>query len=182
MILDEWYDIFQHLEIPGLSNTDLVAALFSPITQNPQFAICCGGAKHHHTKDGDLARHVYEVEKLAFSYGDAADAETAVLTTAAIWHDYGKIFEYDKNLETSVWEANGMQKRFGHIFISAQTFQETAFNLGVEREFIKRVVHCILSHHGRREWGSPVEPYTKEALILHQADYYSATFGEFANV
>ena len=30
--------------------------------------------------------------------------------------------------------------------------------------------HLILSHHGHREWGSPVEPSTPEAVLLHQAD------------
>jgi 3'-5' exoribonuclease len=39
------------------------------------------------------------------------------------------------------------------------------------------VIHCILSHHGRKDWGSPVEPATLEALVLHQADMLSAKFG-----
>ncbi|NHZ71991.1 MAG: hypothetical protein GWP17_02770, partial [Aquificales bacterium] len=28
----------------------------------------------------------------------------------------------------------------------------------------------IASHHGKLEWGSPVEPKTVEALLLHQVD------------
>ena len=31
-------------------------------------------------------------------------------------------------------------------------------------------MHLILSHHGQKEWGSPVIPYTLEAQILHYAD------------
>lgn len=30
--------------------------------------------------------------------------------------------------------------------------------------------HIILSHHGRLEWGSPVEPTTIEAIIVHHVD------------
>ena len=30
--------------------------------------------------------------------------------------------------------------------------------------------HMILSHHGRREWGSPEIPKLLEALVLHYAD------------
>jgi 3'-5' exoribonuclease len=32
----------------------------------------------------------------------------------------------------------------------------------------------ILSHHGKREFGSPVEPMTTEAEIVHWADEASA--------
>jgi 23S rRNA maturation-related 3'-5' exoribonuclease YhaM len=40
------------------------------------------------------------------------------------------------------------------------------------------VIHCMLSHHGRREWGSPVEPVTPEAYILHVADMLSSREGQ----
>ena len=30
--------------------------------------------------------------------------------------------------------------------------------------------HLIVSHHGRREWGSPIEPSTPEAFVLHLID------------
>jgi 3'-5' exoribonuclease len=30
--------------------------------------------------------------------------------------------------------------------------------------------HIVLAHHGRKEWGSPVEPMTPEALLVHHAD------------
>jgi 3'-5' exoribonuclease len=33
-----------------------------------------------------------------------------------------------------------------------------------------RVVHALLAHHGRLEYGSPVLPMTLEALVLHNAD------------
>ena len=35
----------------------------------------------------------------------------------------------------------------------------------------------FFTHHGLREWGSPVEPQTLEALLLHQADLLSAQYG-----
>jgi 3'-5' exoribonuclease len=40
-----------------------------------------------------------------------------------------------------------------------------------------RIEHAILAHHGRQEWGSPVEPVTAEAYILHYADMLSVRFG-----
>jgi 3'-5' exoribonuclease len=37
------------------------------------------------------------------------------------------------------------------------------------------LLHVILSHHGRREWGAPVLPRTPEALLLHYCDVMSAS-------
>jgi 23S rRNA maturation-related 3'-5' exoribonuclease YhaM len=44
----------------------------------------------------------------------------------------------------------------------------------MEQSEIDEVTHAILSHHGQREWGSPVRPATKLAWILHTCDMMSA--------
>ena len=36
------------------------------------------------------------------------------------------------------------------------------------------ILHLILSHHGEREFGSPVTPITPEAVILHYLDNLDA--------
>lgn len=38
-----------------------------------------------------------------------------------------------------------------------------------------RIEHLIVSHHGERELGSPVEPMTEEAFILSSLDALDAT-------
>ena len=40
--------------------------------------------------------------------------------------------------------------------------------------------HLVLSHHGAREMGSPVEPMTLEADLLHWADQSSAKGNDFS--
>ena len=35
---------------------------------------------------------------------------------------------------------------------------------------ILKLEHMILSHHGKLEWGSPVQPAFLEAVILHHLD------------
>ena len=51
------------------------------------------------------------------------------------------------------------------------------------RDRLKTILkHCILSHHGEYEYGSPVLPKTLEAHILHCADDMDAkskVFEEF---
>jgi 3'-5' exoribonuclease len=44
------------------------------------------------------------------------------------------------------------------------------------------LLHLILSHHGRREFGSPVPPLTLEAEALHWADNASAKTTSVADI
>jgi len=48
-----------------------------------------------------------------------------------------------------------------------------------EREVL---LHLILSHHGKLEFGSPVSPMTLEAEVLHWADNASAKTASMADL
>jgi 3'-5' exoribonuclease len=124
--------------------------------------------------------------------------DTDTLITAALWHDLMKVSEYhivgkvsedirslkipsfDKHTEAWWVKNEARVKLFGHhehIIAGAMAFQKSAWLEEVNTDTIDAVTHCILAHHGRKEWGSPVEPQTIEALILSQADMHSAKFG-----
>lgn len=63
----------------------------------------------------------------------------------------------------------------GHPVGSALDFWQAMHGVSVpSAEWMEKVIHCILAHHGRREWGAPVEPHTPEAWILHAADMLSS--------
>jgi 3'-5' exoribonuclease len=89
----------------------------------------------------------------------------------SVFHDYGKINEYQyKDGKSSKLL---FSKRVGHVawswsfFISLTATDE-------RRSDVEEIGHAILAHHGRREWGSPVEPDTRLAYIVHTADMLSA--------
>ena len=44
----------------------------------------------------------------------------------------------------------------------------------IDADKLEVIRHCILSHHGKLEYGSPVTPATVEAIILNMADLTSA--------
>jgi 23S rRNA maturation-related 3'-5' exoribonuclease YhaM len=81
-----------------------------------------------------------------------------------------------------MYAPDGFGKKTGHISAGAMHFSISAERFAVNPNLQDAVVHCLLSHHGRREWGSPVEPQTLEALLLHQADMASAKFGQTKEV
>jgi 3'-5' exoribonuclease len=150
------------------------------VINDPLFQQCPAALTYHHCYEGGLAVHTLEVLEYALAAAKALplnDDDMDVLITAAIWHDYMKIREYVRG-EAGAFESDrGYYGVIGHIAGSAIEFSKTARFYAVPPEIEERIVHCLLSHHGRREWGSPVEPQTVEALLLHQADMLSAKFG-----
>ncbi len=163
-----------------------------PVLEDPRFSTWSGAGsdKHHHYGDGGLLLHTYEVYRYAELIGCEhnstcrslkARVNPQELFISVIWHDYGKIWDYQKDEEGTWGKHNGHARQIHHISRSALEWNNYANNLpwmddggdimGVSTQ---NVTHNILSHHGQREWGSPVAPSTREAWILHLADNLSA--------
>ncbi|MEF9438494.1 MAG: HD domain-containing protein [Candidatus Mariimomonas ferrooxydans] len=123
-----------------------------------------GGLLVHTTRVMNLCAEVYREHE----HKDSINIE--ILMMAALMHDYGKAFEYDKDEEDKFFRTE-TSKLQGHIYRSAQVAEEI-FEL--PRDAMEKMVHCILAHHGRLEFGSPVEPKCLEAVILHCCDYLDA--------
>lgn len=158
---------------------------------DPLFYRTPAALRHHHAYTGGLAVHTKEV----LDYGLAIGAQFPgfnrdVFITAALWHDYAKTVEYvaqtvEEQEElggfttySEEWFRSGLPEATqGHILTGAQWCYYHARQHGVLASDRDAVIHCVLSHHGRKEWGSPVEPATLEATILHSADMLSAKFG-----
>jgi 3'-5' exoribonuclease len=158
---------------------------------NPLFYRTPAALKHHHAYTGGLAVHTKEVLDYGLAIGAQFPAfNRDVFITAALWHDYAKTVEYVEAEDLSEqdremlsrcgldWRRSGLpEATHGHILTGAQWCYYHARQHGVLASDRDAVIHCILSHHGRKDWGSPVEPATLEATILHHADLMSAKFG-----
>ena len=62
----------------------------------------------------------------------------------------------------------------GHIYIGAHWLHNILKDKGIGEDETKRIVHCVLAHHGTREFGSPVVPCTQEAIVVNHIDNLSA--------
>lgn len=142
--------------------------LCDAVLNYPAFLISPGGSDHHHNYRHGLVIHVAEVMRNVRCMGEP----DAVLLTAVLWHDYMKTRDYELVGETVV--KTEYRKRVGHVAGSFAAFYMHAAELHAEIGFVDEVSHCLLSHHGRKEWGSPVEPMTANAFILHAADMMSS--------
>lgn len=140
-----------------------------------------GKPEHHHYGDGGLQFHTWEVVKLALdnarfseSIGQAVNQE--VLFLACVYHDVGKIWDYRRT--DWGWERAPHARLIHHISRSCMIWAETIAQFPQYHRFKDAVAHCIISHHGLREWGSPVAPSSREAWILHLSDALSARMND----
>ncbi|NJO65739.1 MAG: HD domain-containing protein [Richelia sp. RM2_1_2] len=76
------------------------------------------------------------------------------------------------------WKGNPHKRLIHHISRSALCFQEAALKYNLSSEITDNILHAILSHHGLKEWGSPVAPKTRLAWLLHLCDGLSARMND----
>ena len=141
------------------------------VLSNDWFMHAPGGSEHHHNYRHGLVKHVSEVMHNVFKL--TAGWTSPGLIVSVIWHDYMKTLDYEFNSDESV-KKMPYRKLINHVSGSFAEFYLHARRLKLADKFIEDVGHCLLSHHGRKEWGSPVEPLTADAFILHAADMMSA--------
>ncbi|NOZ60057.1 MAG: HD domain-containing protein [Calditrichaeota bacterium] len=140
------------------------------------------GKLWHHACVGGLAEHTYSVMRLVEIIADhyKEDVDKEILKTAAFLHDIGKIDEFAMN---GFIDYSTHGRLIGHINIAFQRVSHAILKIEkFPKKLSQQVLHCILSHHGAREKGSPVVPMTLEALILSYADELDSLVGAFQRI
>ena len=131
----------------------------------------------HHAYRGGLLEHVLKLVEVGTGLATAYGADADLIVAGAVLHDVGKIEElgYD---ETTSYTTRG--NLIGHITIGVTLVRDAARAIdGFPGDLLTRIEHLIVSHHGARELGSPVEPMTVEAFILSSIDDLDATLHQF---
>lgn len=127
----------------------------------------------HHAYRGGLLEHILQIMRVVTVLAEAYNARRDLVLAGALLHDIGKLRElsYETATEYSL-EGNLV----GHIAIGAGMVRDATREIPDFPETLRlEIEHLILSHHGARELGSPVEPITVEAFILSAIDDLDAT-------
>ncbi|HTX54144.1 MAG TPA: HD domain-containing protein [Candidatus Baltobacteraceae bacterium] len=123
----------------------------------------------HHAVIGGLLEHTASVVglcRIIAEYYPVIDRD--LLLGAAILHDLGKVRELTWE---RVFDYTDVGRLLGHITLGIELIQEHLRTLpDFPERLAMELLHCVLSHHGEYEWGSPKRPKTLEALVLHHAE------------
>lgn len=131
------------------------------------------GKSWHHAYLYGLLEHTLEIVRICeLMCSFHSEINRDLLITGALLHDYGKIEELKFD---SFFDYTDKGKLIGHIMIGALAIENAAVSIKDFPEDLKnQLIHLILSHQGKLEFASPVEPKTLEAIVLYQADELSA--------
>ena len=123
----------------------------------------------HHAWLGGLLEHVVSLCTLADRVAPHYPLiDRDLLITGVILHDIGKVRELSWEIGFE-YTIEGML--LGHIQIGAALTERTIDSLPDFPPKLKTLVlHLILSHHGKLEFGSPKLPMIPEALVLNFID------------
>jgi 3'-5' exoribonuclease len=151
------------------------------ILQKPEFSTWSGSGKpiHHHYGKGGLLKHTTEVVNLILETNELLDIklDPKELALSALYHDIGKLHDYAcTNEEKDIWAKVEHSRIIHHISKSAIYWSKQIDKTSEKfrNQYHDKILHNILSHHGQREWGSPVTPKGKPAWLLHLCDNISA--------
>ena len=121
----------------------------------------------HHEYSSGLLMHSVSMADLANYLCPIYDVDHDLLITGCLLHDMGKIVELEGPI---VYKYSLEGKLLGHISIMCAEIRKAAEELNLKGETPILLEHMVLSHHGQQEFGSPVMPLTKEALLLSLID------------
>ena len=121
----------------------------------------------HHEYSSGLLMHSLSMADLAAFLCPIYDCDYDILITGCLLHDMGKIIELEGPI---VYKYSLEGKLLGHISIMCAEIRKAADELKITSEVPLLLEHMILAHHGQPEFGSPVMPLTKEALLLSLID------------
>jgi 3'-5' exoribonuclease len=178
-------ELWRKLEAAVASFTDpdlqrLVVAVMAAPAVREAFIEAPAAKQLHHAWLGGLLEHVVSLIGLA----DRVVPHYPMLMrdlilTGVILHDIGKIHEL--SWQTG-FEYTLEGQLLGHIQIGAAMVERTIDSLPDFPPRLKTLVlHVILSHHGKLEFGSPKLPMIPEALMLNFLDDMDAKMQTLAS-
>jgi 3'-5' exoribonuclease len=130
----------------------------------------------HHAYRGGFLEHVLAIADVVVPVARAYGAREDLVIAGAILHDIGKLEELDYELTASYSDEGYL---VGHITLGVIIVRDEAGAIeGFPPTLLTEIEHLIVSHHGSREFGSPIEPMTVEAFVVAAADDLDAKINQ----
>lgn len=174
--IDEMYDQLMGY-IKTMKNPYLKKLLEEIFLRHPviskEFKYHSAAKAMHHSFRGGLVEHTLSVTQLCdFLAPRYSYVNRDILVASAMLHDVGKVLELS-DFPTNDYTDDG--QLLGHLILGSELIRDAAAKIdGFPKRLESLMKHCMLSHHGEYEYGSPKLPSTPEAFLLHCADNLDA--------
>lgn len=134
-----------------------------------RFSSAPASIQMHSAAVGGLIHHTINVAELALELvRQHPELDRDIVLAGALLHDIGKVttFEVTTRIDHTL-EGNLL----GEVVLGDEMLATHIAQVeGFPEDLSMKLRHILLSHHGRMDWGAPVEPMTPEALAVHKAD------------
>lgn len=159
--LERYLASFKNEDVKLITNT-VISRFYKKYVTYP------AAIKIHHEFGSGIIHHSLAMADLADAVAKLyPSVDRDILVAGALLHDIGKTIEY-KDLPVPEQTVEG--KLVGHISLMYAEFKKIVDELNIKSEVPLLLEHMILAHHGQLEFGSPVLPSTREALLLSMID------------
>lgn len=153
-------------EIKDEEINNLVKTIFAKY-EREIFSYPAAKTNHHNYLRGLITHSISMAEIASFVGSKYDNINLDILIAGALLHDIGKIIELS-GPEITTYTTEG--QLLGHISIGFSMLKDECNKLNITKEKATQLQHIVLSHHGKFEYGSPVLPATKEAILLSMID------------
>lgn len=158
----------------------LNSLFFSDDEFSEQFFKAPAASMNHHVRIGGLLEHSVHLAKICMSVSEyyKGFVNKDLLICGALIHDIGKVFSY--NFDDLSFDMTRRGLLEDHIIIGVKILTKTIQKIeNFPRDLEEMLTHIIVSHHGLKEWGSPIPPKTLEAIIIHNVDRLEAQIDSY---
>jgi 3'-5' exoribonuclease len=134
-----------------------------------EFLVCPAALRYHHPYLGGLLEHTWFVTRHALaSLAIYPELNRDLVLAGVILHDLGKVKEL---ANPSAPERTVPGHLLGHVVLGWEMVRAAAQDLEFpDPTLLVQLEHILLAHHGTLEFGSPVVPKTREALLVNFLD------------
>lgn len=131
----------------------------------------------HHAYRGGFLEHITKMAQVGALLSQCYGANSDLVLAGVVLHDIGKLQELAYEGGTGSYTRDG--NMVGHIALGLMLVREAINGMpDFPVELRAQVEHLVASHHGTREYGSPVEPKSIEAFILASVDELDAKINQ----
>jgi 7,8-dihydroneopterin 2',3'-cyclic phosphate phosphodiesterase len=143
-------------------------------SKSVSFSSSPASKRRHHSYEQGLIVHTVSATRLALSLAQLMEenyhvkVDKDVVMAASLLHDLFKYATYS-SIFPGKYSRSKLGERLDHLtLITSELYA---------RKFPLDVIHAVAAHHGE---GSPIEPMTIEALLVHMADKTDAEINDKA--